>query len=108
MTIETRPFDPAEYLGSPEARLAYLSDAFQGGDTAEIADALGVVARAHGMTALASETGLSRQSLYRALSADGRPELATILKVTQALGMRLQPELNSGDSAAIACGVVGR
>jgi probable addiction module antidote protein len=53
---------------------------------------LGVVARAHGMSQLAAETGLSRQSLYKALSSDGNPEFATVLKVMQALGFRLHPE----------------
>jgi probable addiction module antidote protein len=60
MTTETRPFDPATYLDSPEAMLAYLEGAFADGDAGEIADALGVVARARGMSQLAEETGLTR------------------------------------------------
>ena len=91
MTLQSRPFDPAEYLETPEAVEAYLADAFVGGDPAEIGRALGVVARAHGMTQLAAETGLNRQALYKALSAEGRPELATIVKVMGALGLRLAP-----------------
>ena len=55
MTIETRPFDPAAYLDSPEAMLAYLAGAFADGDASEITDALGVVARARGMSQLAEE-----------------------------------------------------
>lgn len=92
MTIETRPFDPAAYLDSPEAMLAYLDGAFADGDAGEITDALGVVARARGMSQLAEETGLTRQALYKALSSDGNPEFATVLKVIRALGFRLHPE----------------
>ena len=89
MTTETRPFDPAAYLDSPEAMLAYLDGAFADGDAGEIADALGVVARARGMSHIAEETGLTRQALYKALSSDGNPEFATVLKVIRALGFRL-------------------
>lgn len=92
LTIETRPFDPAAYLDSPEAMLAYLEGAFADGDAGEIADALGVVARARGMSQLADETGLTRQALYKTLSSDGNPEFATVLKVIRALGFRLHPE----------------
>jgi len=95
MTIETRPFDPAAYLDGPDAMLAYLEGAFADGDANEIADALGVVARARGMSQLAEETGLSRQALYKALNSDGNPEFATVLKVIRALGYRLHPELAS-------------
>jgi probable addiction module antidote protein len=92
MTIETRPFDPAAYLDGPEAMLAYLDGAFADGDAGEITDALGVIARARGMSQLAEETGLTRQALYKALSSDGNPEFATVLKVIRALGLRLHPE----------------
>lgn len=90
MTIKTRPFDAAEYLDSPEALSAYLADAFASNDIAEIADALGIAARARGMTRLAEETGLNRQQLYRTLSVGGRPELGTVLRVADALGFRLE------------------
>lgn len=90
-TLSTRPFDAVAYLDSDEAIEAFLADAFDSGDAAEIADALGVVARAKGMTRVAEEAGLSRTALYRTLSADGRPELPTLLKVMQALGLRLTP-----------------
>ena len=92
MTIETRPFDPATYLDSPEAMLAYLDGAFADGEAGEIADALGVVARARGMSQLAEETGLTRPALYKALSSDGNPEFATVVKVFRALGFRLHLE----------------
>lgn len=92
MALETRPFDPAEYLDTAEAIEAYLADAFEMGDASEIGRALGVVARAHGMTQLAAETGLNRQALYKALSSEGRPELSTIVKVMGALGLKLSPK----------------
>jgi probable addiction module antidote protein len=85
----TRPFDPAEYLDDPEAIAAYMSDALESEDPAFIADALGVVARARGMSEIAREAGVSRESLYRALSAGGNPEFATVLRVVRALGLRL-------------------
>ena len=90
MTVKTRAFDAAEYLDGPEAISAYLADAFASNDIAEIADALGIAARARGMSRLAEETGLNRQQLYRTLSVGGRPELGTVLKVADALGFRLE------------------
>lgn len=86
---KTKPFDPAEYLDDSESIAAYLSDALESGDPAFIADALGVVARARGMSEVAREAGVSRESLYRALSADGNPEFSTVLRVMQALGLQL-------------------
>ena len=88
-TVSTRPFDPAEYLDDSESIAAYMSEALETGDPAFIADALGVVARARGMSEVARQSGLSRESLYRALSAEGNPEFATILKVIRALGLQL-------------------
>ena len=93
MTLTTRPFDPAEVLDTPEAMAEYLSAAFESGDQAIIADALGVVAKAKGMTQLSQETGLARPALYRALSPGGHPEFGTVLKVMRALGMTLKPSL---------------
>ncbi len=91
-SVKTRPFDPAEYLDSDEAIAAYLQDALEEGDPAEIAEALGVVARARGMTKIAEQTGRGRESLYKALSASGNPEFATVLAVIRALGLRLLVE----------------
>jgi probable addiction module antidote protein len=85
----TKPFDPAEYLDDPDAIAAYMSEALESEDPAFIADALGVVARAKGMSEVARQAGVSRESLYRALSADGNPEFATVLRVVRALGLRL-------------------
>jgi probable addiction module antidote protein len=86
---KTRPFDPAEYLDDADAIAAYMSDALESDDPAFVADALGVVARARGMSEVAREAGVSRESLYRALSAEGNPEFATVLRVMRALGLRL-------------------
>jgi probable addiction module antidote protein len=83
--VDTTPWDAAELLDTEE----YLAVTFEDGEPSEIAHALGVIARARGMTDLASKTGLTRQSLYKALSGDGNPELATITKVGDALGFRL-------------------
>ncbi|MDB5480389.1 MAG: hypothetical protein JWO83_1442 [Caulobacteraceae bacterium] len=91
MARTSRTFDPARYLDSPEAIAGFLEDAFAGSDLKEIASALGVVARARGMSQLAEETGLSRQALYKALSDDGKPELDTLLKVMKAFDLRLSP-----------------
>ena len=92
MAISTTVFDSAAYLDTPEAIQEYLADAFESEDPRVIAHALGVVARAKGMSKLSDETGLSRQALYKALSPDGNPEFSTILKVAHALGFRLSPE----------------
>ena len=82
-------YDPAESLGSDEAIEVFMADAFETGDAAHIAAALGVVARAKGMTELATKTGLSREQLYRSLSADGNPTLKTTLAVMKAIGFSL-------------------
>jgi probable addiction module antidote protein len=100
MVLETHPFDPADYLKTAEGVEEYLRAAFEDGSAAEIADALGVVARARGMSELARDTGLSRQALYKALSASGNAGFGTILAIAQALGFRLVPERVSADSAA--------
>lgn len=90
MTIKTRRFDAARYLrDDPEGQAELIADALSTGDAGYVAHALGVVARARGMTQLARDTGMSRESLYKALSPQGNPEFATILRVVQALGFRL-------------------
>ncbi len=89
MLSMTRPFDAAEYLDSPEAIAFYLEEAFATEDSAFIAHALGTVTRAKGMTEVARKTGLSRESLYKALSAEGNPEFATIMKVMRALDLKI-------------------
>ena len=89
MALKTTRFDSAEYLGSDEAVSAYLEEALETGDPAFIAQALGTVARARGMSQIAKETGLSRESLYKALSPEGNPEFSTVMRVMRALGLRL-------------------
>ncbi len=91
MMLKTKPFDPAEFLDTPDAIAEYLTAAFESDDHAVIADALGVAAKARGMTQLARDTGLARPALYRALSPDGHPEFETVLKVLRALGVTLRP-----------------
>ncbi|WP_339915168.1 addiction module antidote protein [uncultured Brevundimonas sp.] len=92
MKLRTTGYDSAVVLDTPEAVQEYLADAFESEDAALIAHALGVVARAVGMTKLAEQTGLTRPALYKALSSDGNPEFGTVLKVAHALGFRLSPE----------------
>ncbi|MGB5086549.1 MAG: addiction module antidote protein [Methylocystis silviterrae] len=89
MAAKTSPFDSAKYLDSPEAVEVYFEDALESNDPAIIAHAFGVIARAKGMSRIAQDAGLSRESLYKALSADGNPELVTVLKVIKALGLKL-------------------
>jgi len=91
---KTSPYDVAEHLRTPEEMAAYLDAWFEEApdDAAGIARALGDIARAKGMTQVAKDAGLSRESLYRALSAEGNPTFATILKVAKALGVRLHAE----------------
>jgi probable addiction module antidote protein len=93
---ETHPWDAAEYLETEEDMAAYLEAALEDGDPALIAAALGDIARAKGMTQIARETGLGRESLYKALSPEGNPEFATVLKVVRALGLRLHASAMEG------------
>jgi len=89
-TLKTIPWDAADHLENREDMAAYLEVALEEGDPALILAALGDIARSKGMTLVAKETGLGRESLYKALSANGNPEFVTVLKVMQALGLRLQ------------------
>ena len=89
MALETTPYDSADYLDSPEDIAAYLEAAFEDGDPALITHMLGVVARAKGMSQLARDAGVTREALYKALTADGDPKLSTFVGVMKALGMRL-------------------
>lgn len=92
--IRTRRWDSAEHLKTEEDMALYLQACFEeaGDDAAFIAKAIGTIAKARGMSQLAHDTGLGRESLYKALSGDGNPSLATILKVIKALGLRLHVE----------------
>ena len=82
-------FDPATALDSLEAIEVFIADALETGDSSYIAKALGVVARAKGMSQIAHETGLSREQLYRSFSEEGNPTLKTTLAVMQSLGLEL-------------------
>jgi probable addiction module antidote protein len=86
---KTIPWRTEDHLETAEDIAAYLEAVFEDGDPELIAHALGAVARSKGMTEVARRTGLGRQSLYKALSPEGRPEFATVLKVVRALGLKL-------------------
>ncbi|MGC8540647.1 MAG: addiction module antidote protein [Phycisphaerae bacterium] len=86
---KTRRWDAADHLKTNADMTAYLEAALQDGDATVITAALGDIARAKGMTRIARSAGLGRESLYKALSPDGRPEFATVLKVVRALGLTL-------------------
>lgn len=87
---KTRLWDAAEHLESKEDMATYLEAALEDGDPALVAAALGDIARAKGMADIARETGLGRESLYKALSPEGNPEFATVMKVVRALGLKLR------------------
>lgn len=89
MTIDTKKWDIVDHLDSDEKIALFLEAVFEDGDPAVIAGAIGEVARARGMSQVAKDAGLSRENLYRALSEDGNPEFATILKVVRAIGYDL-------------------
>lgn len=95
----TLPWDPAEHLQSNEDMAAYLEAALEEGDPILVSAALGDIARAKGMTQVAREAGLGRESLYKALSPAGNPEFATILKVVAALGLQLHAAPASAKNA---------
>ncbi len=84
----TRPYDSAEYLNSAEALQTYMEEALETNDAAFIAKALGTMARARGMSQIAKKAGLSRESLYKALSTEGNPEFGTVIRVMHALGLK--------------------
>ena len=89
MAIKTTKWDTSEFLDSEEKIFAYIEAAFEDGDPDLIRTALGNVARARGMTAIAREAGVSRETLYKALSEDGDPRMSTLMGVMRALGVKL-------------------
>lgn len=89
MAIETKPWDAAEVLKTPADIAAYLDAYLEDGTPEELLGALNTIARSHGMSALARETGISREALYKAFSDSGNPTLDTLLRVLKALGVRL-------------------
>jgi probable addiction module antidote protein len=92
--LKLRKWDSAEHLKTDEDMALYLEACLQeaGDDAAFIAKALGTIARAKGMSQLSRDTGLGRESLYKALSGEGNPSFSTILKVTNALGIKLHAQ----------------
>ena len=95
---QTQLWDAANHLETKEDIAAYLEAVIEDGDPALIAAALGDIARSKGMTQISHDTGLGRESLYKALSIQGNPEFATILKVIHALGLRLQVVATENES----------
>ena len=96
----TTPWDPADHLRTDQDMAAYLEAALEEGDATLVAAALGDIARAKGMTQVARDAGLGRESLYKALSPAGNPEFATILKVIAALGLQLHATPAAAKAAA--------
>lgn len=92
MATKTKPWDASEHLDSEEMIFAYMNAAIEDGEPSLVAAALGDIARARGMTHIAKIAGMSRESLYKALSAEGNPEFATIMKVMRALGLHMTIE----------------
>ena len=86
---KTKPFDAVDYLKTEDDMIGYLEAAFEEDDPRVVAAALGDIARAKGMSQVAREAGLGRESLYRSLSDEGNPELGTIMKVMRSLGLSL-------------------
>jgi probable addiction module antidote protein len=95
-TVKTYPFDAADYINTPDDVAAFLraafDEAFEANDPGFIAHALGVIARSKGMTQIAEKTGRSREQLYKSLSIEGNPTLATTLSVMRELGVKLTAE----------------
>jgi len=97
---KSKPFDAARYLENDEAIAEYISEALLTCDTDAITQAIGVAAKARGMTQIAEHAGLSHESLYKALSGDGNPQFETIFRVLAALGLRLRAEPADADKQA--------
>jgi probable addiction module antidote protein len=93
MTDKLSTYDPAAALVNDEEAAFFMADAFKTGDAGYIANALGIIARAKGMSQIAAQTGLSREQLYRSFSENGNPTLKTTLVVMKALGLELTTKL---------------
>ena len=103
----TSPYDSADVLDSKAAINAYLKEALATDDPAFIAKAMGVIARARGMSRVAKKAGLSRESLYKALSTDGNPEFGTVIRVMQALGLKLSIACSTVEATSAAVSTRG-
>ena len=102
MAKKSKPFDAAEYLETDEDIAAYLTEALETENMDELLRSIGVVAKARGMSQIANQTGLSRESLYKALSGDARPQFDTVLRVLKALGLRISVEPDESSDAHAA------
>lgn len=102
MAKKSKLFDAAEYLRTDEDIAAYLTEALETEDVGELLRSIGVVAKARGMTQIAQDTGLSRESLYKALSGDGRPQIDTVLRVLKALRLKVSIEPDEDADAEAA------
>lgn len=100
MTIKTTPFDPADYLNTPERREIFLSEVLAGGDPAEIRWALGIVSRAANLSKLAQKIGVSRQGLIKALGPKGNPSFALVASLIGEFGLAMTLEPRSKKSKA--------
>jgi probable addiction module antidote protein len=97
---KTTRFDAADYLDSEERQIAYITAALETGDANSVRDALGIVARARGMSEIAKNAGLNRESLYKALGENGNPEFATVMRIVRALGLTLSVRPAAGRRAS--------
>lgn len=95
MTERLVPFDMARFLDSDEAIVEYLSQVVEEGDADEFVAALGHIARAKGMAKIAEDSGLGRESLYKALTPGAKPRFDTVFRVVKALGLKLTPTLEA-------------
>lgn len=89
---KTTRFDAADYLNTEERQAAYIATALETGDADFVRDALGLVARARGMSEIAKKAGLNRESLYKALGEAGNPEFGTVMRIVGALGLTLSAQ----------------
>ena len=102
MAKKAKPFDAAEHLETDEDIAAYLTEALETEDIDDLLRSIGVAAKARGMSQIARETGLSRESLYKALGGDVRPQFDTIMRVLKALGLKISIEPNETSGARAA------
>ncbi len=92
MSLKTLPFDAAEALDTPQAQADLLAEALASGDARIVTAALGLIARARGMSQMARDTGISREAIYRATGPDGNPTLTTLLAIVRSAGLKLSAE----------------
>lgn len=104
MPLETFPFDESEYLDDKESQGELLADALESGNGEYITHALGVVARARGMTSIAKQAGVTREALYKALSGRGDPKLSTLLGILKALNVKLSASVAPPEKKAKRAG----